>query len=390
MIKSIKTEWMEMNIVIAPDSFKESMTAYEVASAMERAVQKVVPQAIVEKVPIADGGEGTVQALVDALDGEIVSATVTGPLGEKIESYYGIIHEKIAVIEVASVCGLDLISPAERNPLMMTSYGVGEMIVHALDRGIREFVIGLGGSGTNDGGIGMAQALGVEMMDTAKEQVCFGGNGLVDIAHISVANLDARLSDCHFVVASDVTNPLLGEGGATYVYGPQKGATPDMVEKLDKAMGQYAAVLKRDLGINVASERGAGAAGGLGAACFVFLQAQLESGIDYIMSLTNLVNKIRTADLVLTGEGKIDNQTSFGKAITGIARVAKEDTVPVIALTGADVTTTNTLYESGVTAVFTLPNAPMSLAEAMENGLQLTERVTENALRLFIQRYEKA
>lgn len=379
-----------MKIVIAPDSFKESMTAYEVASAMERAVKRVVPEAVVEKVPIADGGEGTVQALVDALDGEIVSATVTGPLGEKIESYYGIIHDKIAVIEVAAVCGLDLIPLAERNPLTTTSYGVGELIIHALDRGIREFVIGLGGSGTNDGGVGMAQALGVAITDAMKQQVSFGGNGLVDVAHISVVNLDARLDDCHIVVASDVTNPLLGKDGATYVYGPQKGVTSNIVGKLDKAMGQYASVIKRDLGIDVVAEQGAGAAGGLGAACFVFLQAHLESGIDYMMSLTNLVNKIKAADLVLTGEGKMDNQTSFGKAITGIARVAKQYHVPVVALTGADVTTTDALYESGLTAIFTLPNEPMSLAEAMENGLQLTERVTENALRLFIQTYEKA
>lgn len=379
-----------MNIVIAPDSFKESMTAYEVASAMERAVKKVVPEAVVEKVPIADGGEGTVQALVDALDGEIVPATVTGPLGEKIESYYGIIHDKIAVIEAAAVCGLDLIPLVERNPLMTTSYGVGELIIHVLDRGIREFVIGLGGSGTNDGGIGMAQALGAEITDAVKQQVSFGGSGLVDVAHISVANLDARLNDCHIIVASDVTNPLLGKDGATYVYGPQKGVTSNIVEKLDKAMGQYGSVIKRDLGIDVVAERGAGAAGGLGAACFVFLQAQLESGIDYMMSLTNLVNKIKAADLVLTGEGKMDNQTSFGKAITGIARVAKQYHVPVVALTGADVTTTDALYESGLTAIFTLLNEPMSLAEAMENGLQLTERVTENALRLFIQTYEKA
>jgi len=372
-----------MKIVIAPDAFKESMTAFDVAVAMEKGVRKVIPDATIHKMPIADGGEGTVEALIDALGGKKITATVTGPLGEPMACEYGMIDGKIAVIEVAAVCGLGLIEDAKRNPLKTTSYGVGELIIHALDRGIHQFIIGLGGSGTNDGGIGMAQALGADITNTSGESVPFGGEGLQEVAHISLEKLDARLADCTFEIASDVTNPLLGEQGATAVYGPQKGADQAMVTILDQAMTHYATILQRDIEMDVADEIGAGAAGGLGAACLVFLNANIRPGIEVIAKHTGLADMIKDATLVLTGEGKMDDQTSYGKAVTGVAQIAKRYGVPVVAITGANQTTTDEVYERGVTAIFSLVNGPMTLDQAMENGAMLTENITENVLRLF-------
>src|SRR5690625_455633 len=372
-----------MKIVIAPDAFKESMTAFDVAVAMEKGVRKVIPDATIHKMPIADGGEGTVEALIDALGGKKITATVTGPLGEPMACEYGMIDGKIAVIEVAAGCGLGLIEDAKRNPLKTTSYGVGELIIHALDRGIHQFIIGLGGSGTNDGGIGMAQALGADITNTSGESVPFGGEGLQEVAHISLEKLDARLADCTFEIASDVTNPLLGEQGATAVYGPQKGADQAMVTILDQAMTHYATILQRDIEIDVADEVGAGAAGGLGAACLVFLNANIRPGIEVIAMHTGLADGIKDATLVVTGEGKMDDQTIYGKAVTGVAQIAKRYDVPVVAITGANQTTTDEVYKCGVTAIFTLVNEPMTLDQAMENGAMLTENVTKNVLRLF-------
>lgn len=379
---------IRLKIVIAPDSFKESMTAYEVAVAMEKGVRKVHPNAIVQKIPIADGGEGTVQALLDARGGEKVLVEITGPLGAPVQSYYGVINEDTAVIEVAAACGLDLIPQERRNPMETTSYGVGELMIHALDRGIRRFMIGLGGSGTNDGGIGMAQALGVAITDVAGEPVCYGGNGLTDVAHISLEELDARLADCIVEVASDVTNPLTGASGATAIYGPQKGADEAMVGRLDKAMRAYAEVLQHNIGMNVSEMAGAGAAGGIGAACLAFLHATIQPGIRLIATLTNIESAIQNASLVLTGEGKLDTQTNFGKAITGVAKIARCYDVPVVAITGADHTTTDAMYDLGVTAIFTLPDKPMDITDALESGAILTEKVAENVMRLWIRTYE--
>lgn len=381
--KNIRKVRCLMKIVVAPDAFKESMTAYEAAVAMEKGVKKVVPNADITKVPIADGGEGTVQALLDALDGEKVYTTITGPLGGSVESFYGIVDKELAVIEIAAACGLDLIPKSERNPMHTTSYGVGELIIDALDRGIRRFLIGLGGSGTNDGGIGMAQALGVNITDKVGKDVPPGGLGLEAVQQISTARLDPRLAACEIKVASDVSNRLLGQQGASYMYGPQKGANPDMVERLDQAMIHYATVIEKNLHIKIADQEGAGAAGGLGAACLAFLDAQVESGIDLIAQRTGLAESMKDADLVLTGEGKMDAQTSFGKAIAGVAKLATRYEVPVIAITGAN-QTDETIYEHGVDAVFSLPNEPMTLNMAMHHGATLTEKVTENILRLIV------
>src|SRR5690625_1554647 len=330
------------------------MTAYEAAVAMEKGVRRIVPHAEVYKVPIADGGEGTVQALIDTLGGEKVTTKITGPLGEPIDCHYGVLNNETAIIEVAAACGLDIIPTDKRNPMQTTSYGVGELIIHALDKGIRRFIIGLGGSGTNDGGIGMAQALGVKITDRTRRPVRFGGEGLMTANHISMEQADARIQDCVFDIASDVTNSLLGKEGGTYIYGPQKGADHEMVLEVDEAMVYYADIIQRDVGVEVIYKEGAGAAGGIGAACFAFLQATIHPGIEMVARLTGLADVVEGAQLVLTGEGKMDNQTSFGKAVTGVAEIAQHCDVPVVALTGANLVDDDVIYDQGIDAIFTL------------------------------------
>lgn len=378
---------ISLKIVIAPDSFKESMTAYEAAVAMENGVRRVVPDAEVYKVPIADGGEGTVQALIDTLGGEKIMTKITGPLGEPIDCHYGVLNNETAVIEVAAACGLDIIPTDKRNPMQTTSYGVGELIIHALDKGIRRFIIGLGGSGTNDGGIGMAQALGIRMTDKTGRAVRFGGEGLMTMHHISTEPMDSRIQECVFDIASDVTNPLLGKEGGTYIYGPQKGANDEMVLELDEAMAYYADIIERDVGVEITHKEGAGAAGGLGGACLAFLQATVHPGIEMVARLTGLADVVEGTQLVLTGDGKMDHQTSYGKAITGVAEIARYYDVPVVALTGANLVDDPTIYDHGIDAIFSLQNEPMSLAYAMENGIPLTERIAENVLRLFVRTF---
>lgn len=373
-----------MNIVIAPDSFKESMTAAECASAIERGILRVSTEHNIIKVPMADGGEGTVDSLVDALNGHIITHHVTGPLGEKIEAFYGIIHEKTAVIEMAAASGLDLIPVKKRNPMKTTTYGTGELILHALDKGIRHFIIGIGGSATNDGGIGMAQALGVTIHDEHGMPVGYGGEGLANVADIKVSTIDDRIKDCRFEVACDVTNPLVGPDGATYIYGPQKGASEAILKDLDQEMKSYGEYLENVLGKEILTMKGGGAAGGLGAALYAFLDAKMKPGFDVVMELTELSSIIKDANLVFTGEGKIDDQTIYGKAPIGVAKVAKRFQVPVIALGGTVAVTTNELYEHGIDAVFSIANGPVSLEEAMEHAEYLTEKLVENLFRYWM------
>lgn len=372
-----------MKVVIAPDSFKESMTALEVAKAIESGVKKIDNKSETVKVPLGDGGEGTMKALVDALGGSYKKHMVAGPFGELLEATYGIIHTQTAIIEAASVCGLDLLAPEERDPMRATTYGIGELIRHALDAGIRDFMIGLGGSATNDGGIGMAQALGAEIKNEAGKAVAYGGVGLLEFANLSIHGLDDRLQTCSFKVACDVTNPLTGKLGATYVYGPQKGVTADMASKLDAAMHRYGRQLEIVCQRNVLTIPGSGAAGGLGAACLAFLGADLEPGIEIVIGLTELERHMSGADIVFTGEGKVDDQTAFGKTAAGVAKLAKKHDVPVIVLTGANCLQTDTLYEAGITAVFPIVDRPMPLDEAMRNAHELTEKATENIMRIW-------
>lgn len=374
-----------MKIVIAPDSFKESMSAASTADAIERGIRNVDRNIDVIKMPLADGGEGTVEALVNSMNGKLITHTVTGPLGDKVKAFYGIIGKKTAVIEIAAAAGLDLIPVEKRDPMKTTTYGVGELILHALDKGIRHFLIGLGGSATNDGGIGMAQALGARITDKNGDSVCFGGEGLANVEQISVTKMDKRVKECTFEIACDVKNPLTGPEGASFIFGTQKGADPKMVSSLDQSMKKYEQLLKRDLHVDVSSIEGAGAAGGLGAAFIAFLGAKLQRGIDLVTEITNIEMHIKEADLVITGEGKIDDQTIYGKTPVGVAKIAKKHGVPVIAITGANQVTTSKIYEAGIDAIFSIVNAPMTLEESIKKSAKLTEKASENIIRLIKQ-----
>jgi glycerate kinase len=323
-------------IILAPDSFKESLTAQQVCVAMQAGLEQVFPDARYVQVPMADGGEGTVQSLVDATGGTVRRAWVTGPLGDTVEAAYGILGDgETAVIEMAAASGLELVPSADRDVRRATTYGTGELISVCLDQGVRRLVLGLGGSATNDGGAGMAQALGAHLLDASGRPLPLGGAALANLARIDVSGLDPRLRDCAIEVASDVTNPLCGPTGASAVYGPQKGATPTDVTELDAALEHYADIVRRDLGRSVGEVPGAGAAGGLGAGLLAFTQARISSGIDIVIRLTGLVDHVAEANLVLTGEGRMDGQTRFGKTPFGVASVARAAGTPVIGIAGS-------------------------------------------------------
>ncbi len=320
-------------IVIAPDSFKGSLTAPQICDAVEEGIREVTPQAVIIKAPMADGGEGTVLCLVNATGGKILKKEVVGPLGKRVEATYGILGDgKTAVIEMASASGLPLVPEEKRNPMLTTTYGTGELIKAALDHGCKKIIIGIGGSATNDGGVGMAQALGVRFLDKNGKEIGFGGKELKKIAKIDMSHLDERIKDTQILVASDVKNPLCGPNGASYVYGPQKGATPDMVRELDEGLSQLADIIKRDIGKDVRDIPGAGAAGGLGAGLMAFLGAKLRPGIELIMEAIGFYEKVTDSALVITGEGKMDRQTIYGKVPVGVAKVAKELGIPVLAI----------------------------------------------------------
>ncbi|WP_220431566.1 glycerate kinase family protein, partial [Heyndrickxia coagulans] len=345
--------WGEMMknpvFLLAPDSFKESMTAKEVCAAMEAGIKKAIPDAVCIQVPMADGGEGTVQSLVDATGGTIYQQTVTGPLGHPVTACYGILGDgETAVIEMASASGIHLVTKETKNPLVTTTYGTGELIKACLDKKVKQILIGIGGSATNDGGAGMAQALGAKFLDERGGMLPFGGGALGDLAEIDLAGLDPRLKEVQIFVASDVTNPLCGENGASHVFGPQKGATKEMVALLDTNLSHYAAIIKEQLGKDVAEVPGAGAAGGLGAGLMVFTDAVLKSGIELVVEYTGLEQKVKDADIVLTGEGSIDFQTQFGKAPYGVARAAKKHGKPVIAVAGYVGEQIDVLYEKAL------------------------------------------
>jgi glycerate kinase len=351
--------------------------------AIAQGVQAVYPKAEIEIVPIADGGEGTVQALVDATNGKIIQQTVTGPLGKPVPAFFGLMGDgSTAAIEMASCAGLPLVPPDQRDPRITTTYGVGELILAALDHGSRHFIIGIGGSATNDGGAGMAQALGAALLSRQGTQIARGGAASATLAHISTSNMDPRLQECTLEVACDVTNPLCGPTGASAVYGPQKGATPEMVEELDSALAHYAQIIEQDLGMSVREIPGAGAAGGLGAGLIAFLHATLRPGAQIVFEAIHLEERIRTANLVITAEGQIDAQTAYGKSVGSVAEIAKRYGLPVLALAGSLGDNYRVVYELGVDAVATLPSGPMTLAFAMENAAWLLSDTAERACRL--------
>lgn len=372
-----------MRIVIAPQSLKGSLTAAEAGQAIARGVRAVFPDAEIEIVPVADGGEGTVQALVDATGGEIVQQTVTGPLGEPVTAFFGLLGDgSTAAIEMAASAGLPLVPPEKRNPLVTTTYGVGELILAALDYGRRHFIIGIGGSATNDGGAGMVQALGASLLTEEGMDIARGGAALAKLARISTATLDPRLQECKVEVACDVNNPLIGPRGASAVYGPQKGATPEMVAQLDAALAHYASIIERDLGLAVIDIPGAGAAGGLGAALIAFLHATLRPGAQIVMEAVHLEARVRTADLVITAEGQLDTQTAYGKSVGAVAAMAKRYGVPVLALAGSLENNYSVVYTLGVDAVTVLPSGPMTLAYSMEHAAELASDATERAMKM--------
>ncbi|MEW8996518.1 MAG: glycerate kinase [Thermoanaerobacter sp.] len=371
-----------MKILIAPDKFKESLSALKVADSIEKGILKVFPKAVIEKVPMADGGEGTVESLVDATGGKIIKTNVKDPLFRDIESFYGILGDgKTAVIEMAAASGLYLLKDYERNPMITTTYGTGQLIKDALDRGCRRFIIAIGGSATNDGGAGMATVLGVKFYDKDGIEIGLGGGELSKIYSIDTSNIDDRLKECEFIVACDVANPLIGENGASRVYGPQKGATKEMVEVLDKNLEHYGKLLEKYFNKKIIDVPGSGAAGGLGAGLMSFLNAQLKSGIEIIIETLKLEEKIKEADIVISGEGKIDFQTAFGKTISGIAKLCKKHNKPLIVIAGT-VEDIEKLYEIGVSSVFSTMEKPMSLEDAIKNTSTLLEKSAERIFRL--------
>ncbi|HBU8523806.1 glycerate kinase [Klebsiella aerogenes] len=358
-----------MKIVIAPDSYKESLSALDVATAIETGFREIYPHAEYVKVPVADGGEGTVEAMVAATQGHIVQVSVTGPLGEPVNAFYGLSGDmRCAYIEMAAASGLESVPPTRRNPLLTTSWGTGELIRHALDAGVSQIIIGIGGSATNDGGAGMAQALGAKLLSAGQQQIAPGGGALETLARIDLSELDPRLADCRIDVACDVTNPLTGPQGASAVFGPQKGATAAMIERLDRGLQHFAQIIDRDLDIDVLSLEGGGAAGGMGAALYAFCGANLRPGIEIVTDALGLAELVADADLVITGEGRIDSQTIHGKVPVGVAKVAKRFNVPVIGIAGSLTADVGAVHQHGLDAVFSVLYSVCTLEEALANA----------------------
>jgi len=374
----------DLTIVLAPDSFKESMTAKQACEAMERGIKKASDKINCIHVPMADGGEGTMQALVDATNGKVYSIKVIGPLGNEVEAQYGILgDEETGVFEMASASGIHLVPLEKRNPLITTTYGTGQLIKACLDKGVRKLLIGIGGSATNDGGTGMIQALGGKLLDKAGNKIGYGGGELRKLSKIDLSDFDIRLSEILIDVACDVTNPLCGEKGAAKVFAMQKGADPEMIKILDNNLYHYSRIIKEQLGKDVLEVPGAGAAGGLGAGLMAFLNGNLKKGIDMVIEYSHLEEKIKEADMVWTGEGSIDFQTQYGKVPIGVAAAAKKYNKPVIALAGRVSDDIDILYEKGIDAVFGIMKGVTNLEEALMKGKENLEKTSENIIRVF-------
>lgn len=371
-----------MRVVVAPDSFKGSLSALEAARAVERGILAVLPGAEVRKVPIADGGEGTVEALVAGAGGRIEEREVTGPLGGRVRARFGVLGDgATAVIEMAAASGLPLVPREKRDPRVTTTRGTGELVKAALDLGLSRLVVGIGGSATNDGGTGMARALGVRFLDAAGRELPEGGAALARLARIDLGGADARLAGAELTVACDVDNPLTGPRGASAVYGPQKGATPAMVQELDAALSRFAEVARAATGRDVAGLPGAGAAGGLGAGLLFFTPARLRPGVEIVLETTGFDALVKGADLVITGEGRTDLQSAMGKAPAGVARAAKRHGVPVVCLSGGLGPGYDDLLGQGVDAVCSVSPGPMPLEEAMAQAGALLEAAAARLVR---------
>ncbi len=368
-------------VVCAPDSFKGSLAASEVARAMERGIKSFCPEAEVVKLPLSDGGEGLVDSLVAATKGKKKNTVVTDPLGRKVEAGYGILGDGQGVMEMAAASGLPLVAPEELNPLRTTTFGTGELLQALLDEGCRTVIVGIGGSATNDGGIGMLQALGGRFFDSEGKELGWGGGELNKLADFNLEGLDPRIEKTEIKVACDVDNPLTGENGATRVYGPQKGATLKMIEELERGLGHFGDLIREKKGIEVNSYPGSGAAGGLGAGMMVFLGGKLQPGVDLVLDTVRFEDKIKGADLVITGEGRLDKQTIYGKTALGVVRRSKK--IPVVAVGGWVEPEIALLREEGLTAFFSILDRPRSLEEAMKIAPMLLERSCEEIIRLF-------
>ncbi|MFT8917670.1 MAG: glycerate kinase [Oenococcus sp.] len=374
-----------MKIVIAPDSFKGSLTAKQAAESIHTGLLQALPQADYELIPMADGGEGTVQSLVDAKGGIFQNVDVLNPFGETVSARYGLIdHGKTAVIEMSAASGIQFIRENQTDPLAASSYGTGQLMLDAMHRGARQLIIGIGGSATTDGGQGMAAALGVRFLNKQNQEIHLGGGGLGELDHIDVRQIDPLVSATHIRIASDVTNPLVGPNGSAFVFGPQKGANPQMVHLLDKNLRHYAAVVQRDLGKDLAAYPGAGAAGGLGVGLLAFTNASMAKGIGIVIETTDFKKRVKNADLVITGEGSIDFQTQYGKTPIGVAQAAKavSPQATIIALAGHVGQGINPLYKLGIDAVFSILPGVQTLPEAIEKAASNLSRTAENIGRL--------
>ena len=376
---------MSIKVVIAPQAFKESIGARDAAVAIQRGVLRAAPDAATTLIPVADGGDGTLAALIETTGGRFFDAPVIGPLGEDRVSRWGVMGDgRTAVIEMALASGLALVPEGQRDPRITTTYGTGQLIGAALDAGFDRIIVGLGGSATNDGGAGMAAALGARFLDSRGTALEPGGSALAHLAAVDTSGLHPRLADATIVGATDVTNPLCGDTGASAIFGPQKGATPQMVAQLDQCLMNFARVISADLGINVADSPGSGAAGGLGAGLLAFANADLRSGIDMVCDVLEFDQYVNSADLVITGEGRADRSTAFDKAPVGIARRARAQGVPTLLLAGSLGAGYEILYDHGIDAIVPIADQPMDLDASLARGGELLERAAERAVRLFM------
>jgi glycerate 2-kinase len=371
-----------MHVLIAVDSFKGSLSSQKAGEAITAGIQRVFPEATTEIITMADGGEGTVEAIVQAGKGKTQVIQVTSPINESVDAILGQLPEGTIVLEMAAASGLPLVPKEKRNPLVTTTRGTGELILKALDLGARQIVIGIGGSATNDGGAGMAQALGVKLLDTEGRELEPGGAALENLETIDITDLDPRLKETQVIVMCDVDNPLCGPRGASAVYGPQKGATPEMVEQLDQNLAHFAQKIKEQLGLDLANLPGAGAAGGLGVGLMAFAGAQLKTGIEAILDTVGFDKMLGQADIVITGEGRIDGQSVFGKVPMGVAKRAKKYGKPTMAIVGSIGPGSESLYQHGLSSILSIVNGPMPLEEAMDRAYELTLEAAERGFRL--------
>lgn len=372
-----------MKIVVAPQAFKGSISALEAADAMREGVLRVVPDAEVVMVPVADGGDGTLETLIEGSNGRIHEIEVTGPLEERRVAEWGAMGDgATAVLEMARTSGLALVPEERRNPLIATTYGLGEAMRHAMGRGYRRFIVGIGGSATNDAGAGMAQALGVRLLDESGNELEHGGAALAKLHRIDMSSLDEGVNECEFLVACDVNNPLTGPTGASAIYGPQKGATPEMIRELDAALSHFADVVARDIGVEVSDVAGAGAAGGLGGGLIAFVGGQLRAGVDIVLDTVGLDEYLTDCDLVITGEGSMDHSTIYNKAPVGVAARAKRLGIPVVGISGSLGSGFQDVHDHGIDGLSAITSGPMTLDEASQRASELISNTAEQVMRL--------